>query len=232
MKRIALLVPVLLAGCATPVYDYGPYLAHMPRSILVLPPLNDSPEVTATYGWLSTVTRPLAEAGYYVYPVAVVDELLRANGMPTPGEMHTVPLDKVREIIGADAVLYTTIQEWGTSYQVFNSQTRVLIECSLVDVDSGTEIWHASREAVYNSAGADASLVGLVVNMVTAVIDQIASDISDYSAEMGGLVNASLATGYDGMLIGPYHPRYAEDQKLRRDELAAQEAEAAATDGQ
>ncbi len=95
----------------------------------------------ATYGWLSTVTRPLAEAGNYVFPVAVVDELLRQNGMQTPGEMHTVPLDKVREIIGADA---------------------------------------------------------------------------------------SLA----GLLIGPYHPRYAEDQKLRRDELAAQEAEAAATDGQ
>lgn len=231
MRRIAWLVPILLGACATPVYDYGPYLAHMPRSILVLPPLNDSPEVSATYGWLSTVTRPLAEAGYYVYPVAVVDELLRQNGMPTPGEMHTVPLSKVAEIIGADAVLYTRIQEWGTSYQVINSQTHVLIHCSLVDVKSGTEIWQVSREAVYNSADSDASLDGLLVNMITAVIDQVASDVTDYSADMGAMVNVSLATGYDGLLIGPYHPRYAEDQKLRRDELAAQQAEVAANDG-
>lgn len=38
----------------------------------------------------------------------------------------------------------------------------------------------------------------------------IASDVSDYAADIGALVNASLSVGYDGMLIGPYHPRYAE----------------------
>ena len=37
----------------------------------------------------------------------------------------------------------------------------------------------------------------------------------------------SLAMGYDGMLVGPYHPGYAGDQKLQRDALAAREKEAA-----
>ena len=49
---------LLLFACATPEepYDYTNYLAHIPRSILVLPPLDETPEVNACYGWLSTVT--------------------------------------------------------------------------------------------------------------------------------------------------------------------------------
>ena len=44
-------------------------------------PLNASPDVKATYSYLSTVTRPLAERGYYVFPVAVVDQVLKDNGL-------------------------------------------------------------------------------------------------------------------------------------------------------
>jgi hypothetical protein len=227
VKRAFLATLLLLGACSTPVYDYGPYLSHMPRSILVLPPINDSEEVKATYGWLSTVTLPLAERGYYVFPVAVIDELLKQNGMPTAMEMQSVPLDKVREIIGADAVLYTRIREWGTSYQLVNSQTKVLVDCYMVDVDTGTEIWRVSRSAVYNSNSGDVSLPGIIINSILALVEQIASDVSDYATDVGAQVNGSLASGYDGMLIGPYHPRYAEDQQLQRDALAARQKEAA-----
>ena len=75
-------VAVLCGGCATTPYDYAPYRQHMPRSILVLPPLNESVEVNAPYSYLSTVTRPLAECGYYVFPVAVIDAFLKDNGLP------------------------------------------------------------------------------------------------------------------------------------------------------
>ena len=52
----------------------------------------------------STVPRPLAELGDYVFPPMVVDRLLKQNGMPTAGEMHDAPLAKVREAADADAV--------------------------------------------------------------------------------------------------------------------------------
>src|ERR1035438_1909787 len=94
----ALTLTVMLAGCATKPYDYTNFRAHPPRSILVLPPLNESTAVEGTYGYLSTVTLPLAEMGYYVYPVVVVDQFMKENGMPTSGEMHQAPLDKIRDI--------------------------------------------------------------------------------------------------------------------------------------
>ncbi len=104
---------LFLVGCETVSKDYTLFREHQPRSILVIPPLNESVDESASYGYLSTVTQPLAEMGYYVFPVAVIDQFLKENGLPTPGEMHDIPLDKIDEIIGADAVLYITIKEYG-----------------------------------------------------------------------------------------------------------------------
>ncbi len=72
---------MLLAGCVaskTP-YDYSALENSRPRSILVIPPLNNSVEVNAPYVFLSTITAPLAEKGYYVFPVAVIDRFLKEN---------------------------------------------------------------------------------------------------------------------------------------------------------
>src|SRR5689334_21500588 len=106
-------VLMLATGCAAPArLDYSVYRAHVPKSVLVLPPLNQSVEVNAPYGYLATISRPLAECGYYVFPVAVIDAFLKENGLPTPGEMHAISLQKIHEVFGADAVLYVTIEEY------------------------------------------------------------------------------------------------------------------------
>ncbi|MDP1142637.1 GNA1162 family protein, partial [Klebsiella pneumoniae] len=81
---------------------------------LVLPPLNESPEVQASYSLVSQVTYPLAEAGYYVLPIALVDETFRQNGLTTANDIQAVPPTKLHDIFGADAALYITVTEYGT----------------------------------------------------------------------------------------------------------------------
>src|SRR5512143_3001912 len=117
-----LALDALLGGCTIehPDVDYTAFRESKPRSILVLPPLNNSPDIRATYSFLSTVTKPLAEAGYYVFPVALVDQTFKENGLPNPGEMHQVPFEKLREIFGADATLYITVTQYGSSYQILH----------------------------------------------------------------------------------------------------------------
>ena len=83
--------------------------------------MNESTDIRGTYGYLSTVTRPIAELGYYVYPVVVVDHFPKENGLPTPGEMVHAPLDEIRDTLGADAVLYVTLRQYGTRYQVIST---------------------------------------------------------------------------------------------------------------
>jgi hypothetical protein len=69
---------LILSGCVTQAkVDYSEFRASRPASILVLPPVNSSPDVAATYSLLSQATFPLAESGYYVMPVTLVDEAFR-----------------------------------------------------------------------------------------------------------------------------------------------------------
>lgn len=201
-------LPLLLSGCVTaPSYDYTAYREHFPRSILVLPPLNESTDIDATYGCLSTVTMPLAEHGYYVFPVAVVDQLFKENGMPTSGEMHQAPLHKIREIIGADAVLYITIKEYGSSYQVINSATTVRADASLVDTVSGTVLW-SGKVAGEENSGATGTIIG---DLVAAVITQVINQSGDHAHRVCRLANAQFGTQKDGLLLGPYNPGFGTD---------------------
>ena len=194
---------LVLAGCATKPYDYTNFREHPPRSILVLPPLNESTAVEGTYSYLSTVTRPLAEQGYYVFPVAIVDQFLKENGMPTPGEMHQVPLNKVSEIIGADAVMYITVKEYGTKYQVLSSVPTVSATAKLVDTRTSILLWEGKVVLVQQSNSSGSLLADLIV----AAVAQAVNTTTDQAHNLCGPANVILFTKKDeGLLYGPYHP--------------------------
>ncbi len=203
---------VLAGGCSsTPQvpYDYSAFLNARPRSILVLPPLDETPEVEASDHWLASVSRSLVARGYYVFPVALVLGVLRENGLPTPYEMHNVPLDKLSEVFGADAVLYATVKEWGTSYQVINSVSTVAIEARLIDARSGTLLWSGASR--YQRSSSDSNQGGLIGMLVSAITNQIVTTISDPSDELARSLNWSLfGNEKRGLLPGPYHPSRLE----------------------
>jgi len=194
---------LMLVGCATNPYNYTNFREHPPRSILVLPPLNESTEVEGTYSYLSTVTRPLAEHGYYVFPVAIVDQFLKENGIPTPGEMHQVPLNKVVEIIGADAVMYVTLKEYGAKYQVTRSVPTVHATAKLVDTRTGILLWEGAvlLQQQSNSSG------NLLADMIAAALVQAINTTTDQAHSLCGPANVILFTKKEqGLLYGPYHP--------------------------
>jgi hypothetical protein len=196
-----LLMTVLFTGCVEP-YDYTNFHAHPPRSVLVLPPINESTDVRGTYGYLSTVTRPIAEMGYYIYPVAVVDQYMKANGLPTAGEMQGVSLNKIGEVFGADAVLYITLKQYGSKYQVITSTTSVTAEGKLVDVRTGLTLWEGTASIQQSSSSGNA-----IADLVVAAVDQVVNSASDHAHDICSQVNVQLFTIKDrGFLDGPYFP--------------------------
>ncbi|MEQ6289609.1 DUF799 domain-containing protein [Vogesella sp. MAHUQ-64] len=210
---LALLAVVLLAtGCATPKpYDYSAYKQSRPKSVLILPPLNSSPEVKASYGMLAQLSHPLGEAGYYVYPVAVVDETFRQNGLSAAGDIHALPVAKLHDIFGADAALYVEVKKYGATYTVFDSAVTVAADARLVDLRSGQLLWNGS--AMASSAEQNNSNNGGLVGMlVTAVVKQIVHSLSDDSYQYAGIASQRLLTPRpNGLLYGPRSPRYGLD---------------------
>ncbi|MGR2682945.1 MULTISPECIES: DUF799 domain-containing protein [Chromobacterium] len=218
IKRIAqwlacLAIAALATGCATPKsYDYTAYKQSRPRSILVLPPLNESPEVAASLSMLSQVTMPLAEAGYYVLPVTLVEETFKQNGMSTASDIHGVAPAKLKEIFGADAALYVTVSKYGTSYSVISSDTIVSASAKMVDLKTGAVLWTGSASAS-NNEGNNNNSGGLVGILVTAALKQIINTATDASHDVAGITSQRLfSTGYNGgLLYGPYSPKYGTD---------------------
>lgn len=213
----ALAAAFLAVGCATPTpYDYSAFKQSRPSSILVLPPLNSSPDVAATYSMLSQVTLPLAESGYYVLPVSLVDETFRQNGLHNPGEMHEVGSQKLREIFGADAALYINIRQYGTSYAVLSSESRVTAEAKLIDLRSEQLLWQG--EATASSAEGRSSSGGLVGLLVQAVVAQIVESVTNQSHPVAGITSTRLlAAGRpSGILYGPRSPNYQKDGSTAR----------------
>lgn len=210
----ALLVAAsLLGGCATPKpYDYTAFKEARPASILVLPPLNSSPDIKATYSMMSQATAPLAESGYYVFPVTLVDETFKQNGMTSPADIHEIPTTKLRQIFGADAALYINVKQYGTSYAVISSETRVTAEGKLVDLRSGKTLWTGMATA--SSAEGDSNNNGGLVGMlVKAAIRQIAETVSNQGHIIAGQTSARLLSAGrpNGILYGPRSPMYLKE---------------------
>jgi hypothetical protein len=198
-------VLMMFTGCVTP-YDYTDYRAHPPRSILILPPLNESADVRATYGYLSKVTKPIAELGYYVFPVAVVDQVMKENGLPTAAEMHGVSLKKIDEVIGADAVLYTTVKEYGSKYYVITSITTVTAESKLVDVKTGTLIWDGKDTSSDSGSFLCQQMIDdPILGVFVAPFVQAYNNASDSAHDVSASTSYWMFNQQDqGLLPGPY----------------------------
>jgi len=194
---------LILTGCVTSQpYDYTALENSKPRSIVVIPPLNNSVEVGAPYVFLSTISKPLAEKGYYVFPVSVIDNFLKQNGLPTPAEMNTIPLNKIREHIGADSVLYVSIEEWGQSYQLISSVTVVKAHLRLVDTKTGELLWNSTAFAQKSSGDGGGGPLGALIG---AIVEQIASSIVDHTPVLARQANSSAVfNNVNGLLNGPY----------------------------
>ncbi|MGV8864185.1 MAG: DUF799 domain-containing protein [Pseudomonas sp.] len=210
---MGLWVVAVVAGCAPQkTIDYSAFKQSRPSSIVVLPPLNESPDVKATYSMLSQITYPLAEAGYYVMPVALVDETFRQNGLTTPNDIHQVAPAKLREIFGADAALYISVIKYGTSYIVISSQTVVTATAKLVDLKTGTTLWTGTATAS-SDEGNNNSGGGLVGMLITAAVKQIINSSTDASHPIAGITSQRLlSAGHNaGLLYGPRSPKFGTD---------------------
>lgn len=193
---------LLLTGCVTvPPKDYTAFRQSNPRTLLVLPPVNETTEVIAPYSLLTTVTRPLSELGYYVVPVVMADHFLKENGLNLPAEMHEAPLERLQSVFGADAVLYITVEKYGSKYQLISSNTMVHARARLVDARTGVEIWQGRTETVY------AGQAGLI----EALVEQVVNKLVDQAHNVAAMASLQLLTvPGQGLLHGPRHPEFGK----------------------
>jgi hypothetical protein len=211
-RPAAAALAALLAGCvaAPPRPTYDKLLAAAPRSILVVPVLNDSVEVNAPEFFLSTIPMPVAERGYYVFPVNMVKRVLEDDGLSDAGMVHAADPARLAGLFGADAVLYVTIERWDARYLVLSTTVTVQLTYLLKDGRTGEPLWRERRVAVYqsDSGGGNNGLAGLIVAVVAAAVTKAAPNYMPLARSAN---EQAMGAGGNGFPYGPYRPEYGTD---------------------
>ncbi|MBS1190404.1 MAG: hypothetical protein H6R10_2196 [Rhodocyclaceae bacterium] len=200
-----LLAAISLTGCvATPVkQDMSAFHAAAPRSILVVPTINKSLDVDAPNYVLATLPVPLAEKGYYVFPVNTAKYVLEQEGFYEGERVHQQPTPTLAKLFDADAVLYVSINRWDAQYALITTTVTVEFDYRLVSKD-GTEIWKEHKRMQYqpqnnNSGGSPLAMV--VAAVVSAALTRAAPNYMPLAQQANRQV---FVLGANALPDGPY----------------------------
>lgn len=207
MRRLALslcaAMSVLATGCATrPPQDLSAFRSAAPRSILVVPAVNRSLDVDAPNYLLSTLSVPLAEKGYYVFPVNTAKVVLEQEGFYEGERIHQQPPADLARLFGADAVLYVTINRWDAQYALITTVVTVDFDYRIHAKD-GTRIWQASQRMQYSPQANNAGhpLATLIAAAITAAMTRAAPNYLPLTRQANAQV---FILGPDKLPPGPY----------------------------
>jgi hypothetical protein len=208
---LCLLVSVIsLSACQTTQQskDYSHFREVDPRSILIVPVVNETVELTAPDYFLSSISIPVAERGYYVFPVHLVKRVMEDDGLSDADMVHAAPTERLAEMFGADSVMYVRIKQWTSQYLLVRTDTTVSMEYVLKDGETGETIWKDEQTMVYSPNGSAGDPLGLLVQMAIAAAERLAPNYMPLAHQANTIAMTTKRSGLPG---GPYSKRYGKD---------------------
>lgn len=203
-----------LSGCGPSYVTKGAEFPKMyeeqPRSLLILPPMNESTDAEAKDYYMTTTEMPFALMGYYTFPTEMVSDIMKQEGVYDTEILYNMPLDKYSEYFGADAVLFTRIKKWDVSYMVVESTLTVSIEAKIVSTKTSQELWGYTGTVIVDltGGGAGGGLGELIAKVIIAAINTATADYVEHAHTANKRIIQTLP-------FGPYHEHYMKDQGVQ-----------------
>ena len=212
INKYLLIISLLLAGCAQKSkLDFFPDIYNeLPKSILVLPPINKSTSADATEYYSTTIAEPLSFAGYYVYPIEITKEVLKSEGIYDASLLKDLPMDKFQEYFGADAVLFTEIIEWDKSFYVIGGNVEVNIEFVLKSTKTEKTLWSYKGNIKVDTTSDDSEIPGLAGFLLEVAVTAVKTAAQDY-VPIAKKINVQ---GLSTIPYGYYHVKFNQDQAM------------------
>jgi hypothetical protein len=213
IKLAAAIVFILgLGGCATQATrsDFTQLRVENPRSILVVPVINRSVDVNAPEYFLSTISKPLAERGYYVFPVHLVKSMMEDDGLGDATMVHGSDPKRLGKLFGSDSIMYVTIERWDAKYIVLSTTVTVEMSYVLKSASTGQTLWKNQQKLVYQpQSNQGGGIVGLIATAVVAAMAKAAPNYIPLAQQ----ANASAVSVKGlGLPSGPYDALHLKDQ--------------------
>ena len=213
MKRLLhfFLLAAVVSSCGpmnllTRESQYAKMYENMPGTILVMPPINNTTHVEAKDLLYTSISRPLSEAGYYVISPLLAMDVLKAESAYDSELFIDTPLSTFRNYFGADAVVFSVIDDWTKRGFGIDTKIRYIIKSTITNEIIFERSCDLHLDLSIDS-GNNGGLIGALVDLAASAIVTATTD---------HIVAARKANYYIFRDIprGKYSPEYLKDKEV------------------
>ncbi len=210
-KNIILFAPLLallfMFACAMPPAAtlqtvYPAMYSKPPASILILPPMNNSTAADAKEYFACSLAEAIGRKGYYVMPVEAMFGVLRDEGLYDSENISPAILQNFKKHFGADAVLFTTIEEWEKSWALLAGSLTIKAKFALVSTETSETIWDFGTRITVSLESEDKNL------LVAMLESAVKTAMEDY---FPNCLQANIKTMDTALPYGKHHPQFSLD---------------------
>lgn len=155
---LLLAAAVLAVGCGprhVVRYVAADYAAKAPPRIAVMPFDNRSVDLLGPELLRALVQAGLPERGYDALPLDAVDAGLDRLGVHEGGQLAGLDASRVAESVGADGLLYGTVEEFTMQNVGFAVRRLVRLRLTLVLAPAGERLWEDTGQGMTGSITLD-----------------------------------------------------------------------------
>jgi len=204
------LMALVLASCATSSLTrearYPKMYAEKPASIVVMPPINRTTHVDAKDFFYTTMYTPLCEKGYYVFSPMLTMEMFQAESAYDAENFLEANLTPFRNVLGADAAMFTIIKSWNRSN--IGGTLTVEVEYILRSTVTGETLYQREGKVKVNTSVNTGSkgLLGALLDVAATAAKTAATDKIEAGRKCTAFVLSDMPEGKYGL-------NYMQDQQ-------------------
>lgn len=215
---IIILLAVLVSSCTTSKYtrgeQYPKFYEEQPTTLLVMPPINNTTDVEAKDLLYTSISRPLAEAGYYVISPHLAMDIFKSESAYDAELFLDNGVSEFGKVFGADAVVFSVINKWKKVGVGIETDIRYVVKSTRTNeilFDRSCDLFLDLSVGNYGNNSLVAQLASLTATLInTAITEKI--------------VAARRCNYYILRDIprGKYNPLYLQDQDVKAEKKDVQ----------
>ena len=165
---------------------YATLYRENPRSIVIMPSINETNQVELKDNFYATLLKPLTERGYYVFSPFLAKELMEQESAANAEDFIHGNVAPFYRVFGADAVLFTIIHRW--EKVALQAKIEIDVEYLLRSTKTGETLFSRRFEGAVDLSQ-DKGGRGILSTLVDIVVGAISTSMTDK------VVAARLALG-------------------------------------
>lgn len=212
MKRILYFVVLCCVASSCGMFNsvtresqYAKMYEEKPITLLVMPPINNSANVEAKDLLYTSISRPLAEAGYYVISPLLAMDVLKAESAYDSEMFFDAPLTAFQNFFGADAVVFSVIDSWTKKGLDIQTKIRYVIKSAYTNeilFDRSCDLY---LDLSVNSGTGGA--LGALIDLAASAINTAATDHIIAARKANYFIVRDIPRG-------KYSPQYMQDKDV------------------